>query len=84
MCGMLHTRIRQLPGSGRVVTTGFPDPVSGEIPYPSHLYIYCIVLYFILPYFISAYFCPASLSNFVRGALQIQLIDWLIDLCFRC
>jgi len=31
---MLHTRIRQLPGSGRVVTTGYPDPVPGEIPYP--------------------------------------------------
>ena len=35
---MLHTRIRQLPGSGRVVTTGYPDPVPGEITYPSHLY----------------------------------------------
>jgi len=27
-----------IPGSGRVVTTGYPDPVPGEIPYPSHLY----------------------------------------------
>ena len=35
---ILHTRIRQLPGPGRVVTTGYPDPVPGEIPYPSHLY----------------------------------------------
>ena len=34
---MLYTRIRQLPGSGRVVTTGYPDPVPGEIPYPSPL-----------------------------------------------
>jgi len=37
---MLHTRIRQLPSSGQVVTTGYPDPVPGEIPYPSHLYFY--------------------------------------------
>ena len=35
---ILNTRIRQLPGSGRVVTAGYPDPVPGEIRYPSHLY----------------------------------------------
>jgi len=34
---MLNTRIRQLPGSGRVATTGYPDPVPGQICYPSHL-----------------------------------------------
>jgi len=28
---------------------------------------------------ISFYLCPAPLSNSVRGALQIPLIDWLID-----
>ena len=39
---MLHTRIRQLPGSGRAVTTGYPDPVPGEIIYPSHLYCWAI------------------------------------------
>ena len=35
----LNTRNRQLPGSGRVITAGYPDPVAGEIPYPSHLYL---------------------------------------------
>ena len=29
-----------------------------------------------LLYFVVAYFCPAPLSKFVRGALQIPLIDW--------
>jgi len=38
-CHTSHTRIRQLPGSGLVVTTGYPDPVPGKIPYPSHLYL---------------------------------------------
>ena len=33
-----NTQIRQLSGSGRVITAGYPDPVPGEIPYPSHLY----------------------------------------------
>jgi len=37
--------------------------------------ILLIVFYFILSYFIVTYFCPAPLSNFVRGALQIPLID---------
>jgi len=36
---------------------------------------YCISLYFILLYFIVAYFCPVPLSSFVRGVLQIPLID---------
>ena len=40
---MLYTRIRQLPRSGRVVTTGYPDPVPSEIPYLSHLYQNVIV-----------------------------------------
>jgi len=34
---MLNTRIRQLPGSGGVVTTGYPDPIPGQIRYPFHL-----------------------------------------------
>jgi len=32
-------------------------------------------LYFIVLYFIVAYFLPAPLSNFVRGASQIPLIE---------
>jgi len=35
---ILNTRIRQLPGSGRVVMAGYLDPVPGEFRYPSHLY----------------------------------------------
>ena len=48
--------------------------------YPSAtITAYCILLYCILTsYFIVTYFCPAPLSNFVRGALQIPLIDWLL------
>ena len=34
---LLNTQIRQLPGSGRVVTTGYPNPVSDQIRYASHL-----------------------------------------------
>ena len=32
-------QIRRLHGSGRVVMTGYPDPVPGEIPYPSSLVV---------------------------------------------
>ena len=39
---------------------------------------YCTVLNCILLYFIVAYFCPAPLSDFVRGPLQMLLIDGLI------
>ena len=34
---ILNTWIRQLPGSGQVVTAGYLDPVPGEIHCPSHL-----------------------------------------------
>jgi len=36
--------------------------------------LYCIALHVIV-----ADFSPTPLFNFVRGALQIPLIDWLID-----
>ena len=34
---ILNTQIWQLPGSGWVATAGYPNPISGKIPYPSHL-----------------------------------------------
>jgi len=34
---ILNIWILQLPGSGWVATAGYPIPVSGKIPYPSHL-----------------------------------------------
>jgi len=59
---MLNTRIRQLPGSGRVVTTGYPDLVPGQICYPSHLYYSLIELSTVNCYIVTNTRCTARKS----------------------